>query len=75
MPDPGYTRSDTCSMRAVALHPHCAGTASDVPSADGRPPAAVDWLTSPGHDVARIFGAGDAQLANGHRGRRTGAGR
>ena len=49
MPDPDYTRSDTCSMRAVASHAHCAGAASDVPSADGHPPAA--------RRLARSYGA------------------
>ena len=75
MPDPGCTRSDTCSMRAVALHAHCARAASDVPSADGRPPAASGWLTSLGHDVARILDAGGAWPVNGHHSRPTGAGR
>ena len=75
MPDPGYTRSDTCSMRAVASHAHCAGAASDVPSADGLPLAADGRLAAMGHEVARILGAGGAWPMNGYRGRRTRAGR
>jgi len=74
MPDPGFTRSDTCSMCAGS-HAHCAGAARNVPSADSRPPAADGWLTSLGHDVARILGAGGAWPVNGHHGRWTGAGR
>ena len=75
MSDPGFTRSDTCSIRAVASHARCAGAARDVPSADNRPPTAGGWLTSLGHGVARAVGAGGARLLNGRRGRRTGAGR
>ena len=75
MPGPGYTRSDICSIRAVASHVHCSRAARGALSAEGRPLAAGDWLTSLGHDVARIFGAGGAWLGDGHRGRRTGAGR
>jgi hypothetical protein len=75
MPGPGFTRSDICSIRAVASHVHCSRAARGALSAEGRPLAAGDWLASVGHDVARIFGAGGAWLGNGHRGRRTGAGR
>jgi hypothetical protein len=75
MPDPCFTRSDTCSMRAVASHGHCAGAARGVLSADDRPLAADRGLTPMRHDVARIRGAGGAWLVNGHRGRRTGPGR
>jgi hypothetical protein len=72
MPDPGFTRSDICSTRAVAPHVHCSRAARGVLSAEGRPLAAADWLTSVGHDVTRIFGARGAWLGNGHRSRRTG---
>jgi hypothetical protein len=75
MPDPVFARSDLCSIRAVASHVHGARAARGVLSAEGRPQAVSDWLTSLGHDVARIFGAGGAWLGNGHRGRRAGAGR
>jgi hypothetical protein len=75
MPYPGFTRSDICSMRAVASGAHCAGAARGVLSAGGRPLAADGRLTLMRHDVARIFGAGAAWLVNGHRGRRTEAGR
>jgi len=75
MPGPGFTRSDICSIRAVASQVYCSRAARGALSAEGRPLAAGDWLTCVGHDVARIFGAGGAWLGNGHRGRRTGAGR
>jgi hypothetical protein len=75
VPGPGFTRSDICSIRAVAPHVHCSRAARGALSAEGRPLAADDWLTSVGHDASRIFGAGGARLGNGHRGRRTGAGR
>ena len=75
MPGPGFTRSDICSIRAVASHVHCSRAARGALSAEGRPLAAGDWLTSLGHDVARIFGAGGAWPVNGHHSRSTGAGR
>jgi hypothetical protein len=75
MPGLGFTRSNICSIRAVASHVHCSRAARGALSVEGRPLAADDWLTSLGHDVARIFGAGGARLGNGHRCRRTEAGR
>jgi len=75
MPDPGFTRSDVCSMRAVASRAHRAGAPRGVLSADGRPLAADGGLASMRHDVARILGARGAWLVSGHRCRRTGAGR
>jgi hypothetical protein len=71
MPDPGYIRSETCSIRAVASYAHRAGAASD----DSRPPAADSWHISPGHDATRILDTGGAWPMNGHHGRPMGAGR
>jgi len=52
MPGPGFTRSDICSIRAVASHVHCTRAARGALGAEGRPLAAGEFLLQPDHDEA-----------------------
>jgi hypothetical protein len=61
MSDPGFTRPDLCSIRAIASRAESAGARHDVLSADGYPLADDDPLVLLADDVARtVVAAGSA---------------